>query len=1265
MLTGVMITLSLAFAASAQKPACEMGGWKTSRLVGSPEPPLPYTVERIYGGVALRAPIYVVEEPGSDFLIVIQERAPLLRLPRDPGGTESSVFAEFPDWLVYGLVFDPDYAANGYVYLFLHGATGHVPRGNRIARFTVARTPEPRLDPASELRIIEWASGGHDGGDLAFGGDGLLYITTGDGSGDSDTLVSGQTLDDLLGAVLRVDVRGATAEKPYTIPEDNPFLGTPGARGEIWAYGLRNPWRMSIDRESGQIWVGNNGQDLWETAHLVRRGDNFGWSVYEGSHPFYPNRAFGPTPHVPPTIEHHHSAFRSLTGGVVYRGEELPELAGVYIYGDYSTGRIWGVRHDGERMEWHRELADTPLALAAFRSLPGGDLLMADHLGHALYRLVKNPAAGQEPAAAFPAKLSDTGIFWSMSGATSIPQPGVHFYELNAPAWNDGAEARRWMAVPEGGTTGYADQTPWAFPDGTALVQTLFFSAARPVETRILLRQQNEWSGFSYRWNDEGSDAELVDRDGLDATLADGRSWRFASRTECTGCHNRAANYVLGIQGAQLNRPGPDGSSQLHAFAKAGLLQGLPDPLPDPWPNPHDPASDLDARARTYLHVNCAVCHVESGGGNARINLGRGIDREAMQLVGARPQHSTFALPDAMLVKPGAPESSVLAHRIARRGPGSGQMPPLGTGVVDSAGVALIGEWIAALPPTSAPVRAWTMDDFPGELPEWNHDRQFLRGKDAFVRTGCAQCHRIQGEGGSVGPDLAGVGDRLGAREMLESILDPSRSIAEGYVLPGTDPPISAMPPGMVNVLAREEVLDLVYYLKRDGRPRVAAIVTEYRHNSHADMIVSRLLQTDTLDGKGVASPLRLASLYTDQRPPNDTSRALAATHGFPVFDRIADALTLGTGKLAVDGVLLIAEHGDYPVSATGNHVYPKRRFWDEILTVFQSSGRSVPVFIDKHLADNWDDAKFIHDSAAEHGIPLMAGSSLPTTWRKPAADVDRDATLREIVALTYHTTDAYGFHALEAVQALAEQRKGGASGIVAVESVSGEAVWRAFDEKRFDPVLFEAAWSRLSSPPPLGELRTRVADPRLFTVEYADGLRAHLLELNGAVGEWSGAWRYADDRTGDRIGSTLFWTQEGRPGMHFTWLLHGFESMMLAGKPNAPCSPAEHSTLSFNRSPRADAAWKRPILPSPTVPSGAGRNRRLRPPCAPGRIHSGSLKCLTFKMRQYTRSPPAPRAGAWLLPRLIGRACECRSVRCRWHSSRGSRPCFGGRRWF
>jgi hypothetical protein len=333
--------------------------------------------------------------------------------------------------------------------------------------------------------------------------------------------------------------------------------------------------------------------------------------------------------------------------------------------------------------------------------------------------------------------------------------------------------------------------------------------------------------------------------------------------------------------------------------------------------------------------------------------------------------------------------------------------------------------------------------------------------------------------------------------------------------------------------------------------PTVAGIVTEYRHNAHADVILSRLMQTDTLDGKGARVPLDLVSLYTDQVPKSDTSRKLAKEHGVRIAETVAGALTGNDGKLNVDGVLLIAEHGDYPESATGQFMYPKRRLFGEIVDVFRKSGRVVPVFSDKHLSDNWKDAKWLYDTAKEMKIPLMAGSSLPVLWRDPPIDVKRGAKLEEIVAVSYHRLDSYGFHALEMVQCLAERRAGGETGVKAVRCLVGEDVWKAGREGVYDKKLLDACLARLKHRPiPKGKrLEDLVREPVLFVIEYADGLRANILTLNGAVAEWSVAWKNAAGQTH----STLFETQEARPYHHFSLLLEGIEKMMHTGRPTWP----------------------------------------------------------------------------------------------------------------
>ncbi len=338
----------------------------------------------------------------------------------------------------------------------------------------------------------------------------------------------------------------------------------------------------------------------------------------------------------------------------------------------------------------------------------------------------------------------------------------------------------------------------------------------------------------------------------------------------------------------------------------------------------------------------------------------------------------------------------------------------------------------------------------------------------------------------------------------------------------------------------------------RHGPPKVAALVTVYYHNSHADVIVSRLMQTLTLDGKGARPDLKLASLYIDQPKASQLGLGIAREHGVPVFKTASEALTLGGRSLAVDGVLLIGEHGSYPLSASGQMMYPKRRLFGQVLEVFDRSGRVVPVFSDKHLADNWEDAKWIYDSARRRGIPLMAGSSLPTLWRHPPVDLRRGARVKEIVATSYGHLEAYGFHALEMIECLVEHRAGGETGVRSVQMISGKKVWEAARGGVFSKDLLEAALSRCThSNVPSGDaLESGIQDPVLFSVNYCDGLRASVFWAPRQINEWTVAWRDEETR---KIAATQFWTQEARPFMHFSYLLGGIERMIHTGKPSWP----------------------------------------------------------------------------------------------------------------
>ncbi len=704
--------------------------WNDSHVIGSPEPPPPYQVQRAFPGLNIPCPIGIAHEPGSDRLWVIHQasawsgKGRIIRFKDDPATTTAETLLDI-DGIAYGVTFHPDFARNGYFYIGYNGPFSGKPKYTRVSRYTLDRKAPHQVIPGSETRIIEWKSDGHNGGDLAFGKDGMLYISSGDGTSDSDTDLAGQDLTRLLAKVLRIDVDHLDPGKAYSVPGDNPFVGQAGIRPETWAYGFRNPWRLHCDRQTGDVWVGNNGQDLWEQIYLVQRGANYGWSVVEGSHPFYSGRKAGPHPLSRPIAEHPHSEARSMTGGVVYRGKQFPELQGAYIYGDWSTGKVWGIRHKEGKVTWHQELASSTLQITGFGLDSQGELLIADHGGNALYRLERTPVQANPPK--FPRRLSETGLYVSVQ--ENKPHPGLIPYSVNSPLWSDGADKERFIALPGQTQIEFGTNRGWNFTDGAVLVKTFSLpvrgkAAPRRIETRLLRRQQGQWAGYSYLWNEDQTDAELVAAEGRDQTFevcdakAPGgvrqQTWHYPSRVECLVCHSRAANWVLGLTEMQMNKvhdypAGP--ANQLRTLEHLGLFRGQRNPknkpeAPTPLPkrpeqyralvNPYDRSADLDKRARSFLHANCSQCHVSAGGGNAMMELEYNTPRDKMNVVNAKPQHTSFEIPDAKLIVPGQPEKSVLFLRVSRRGPN--QMPPLASNLVDQEAIEMLREWIRTMP---------------------------------------------------------------------------------------------------------------------------------------------------------------------------------------------------------------------------------------------------------------------------------------------------------------------------------------------------------------------------------------------------------------------------------------------------------------------------------------------------------------------------------------------------------------------------------------
>lgn len=721
--------------------------WTTSRVAGSPEPADPFVASAAYPKLKFDAPLHVESSVDGKRWFVCQHMGLIYSFPSEAEDVkEASLFLDVrsrerddPAWAgrrqIWSMTFHPKYAENGYVYVCYHENKPQ-PNRCRISRYTV--TPEartaaaPTCDPNTEFLVCEWPAGeDHFGGCMKFGPDGMLYFSAGDGSGYADGNQTGQNLSDLNASILRIDVDHPPFGHGYGIPADNPFVKLAGARPEVYAYGLRNVWKFSIDAPTGNVWAADVGQDLWEPIVLVAKGGNYGWSVKEGSHDFRPNRKAGPTPILKPVWEHEHSEARSVTGGFVYHGKRFPELAGQYVYGDYETGKVWALAWDGAKVTSHKQLVDTPYKLVAFGQGPDGELLLLDYQG-TLHRLDRNPAAsGPDASSAFPRRLSETGLF--ASTAEAKPAAGVIPYDVNSPLWSDGATKQRYIAVPGDAKVQYRPNAAWQFPEGSVLVKTFSLPVGgdkritpRRLETRLLHIEQGHWRGYTYVWNDAQTDADLLDDPrGLNRTfdVADAAApggtrkqvWHFPSRAECTLCHTMPSSYVLGLRTTQMNRDhdydGGATDNQLRTLSHIGLFDGpiLPkhdrpaaraddpavyDELPR-LPDPRDTHADLNGRARSYLDTNCAHCHQRMGGGNALFELNFTKSLADTKTVDVRPQHGEHGLVDGRLLRPGDPTRSLLLHRM--RQTDETRMPRVGSNVVDEQGVRLIEDWIRRL----------------------------------------------------------------------------------------------------------------------------------------------------------------------------------------------------------------------------------------------------------------------------------------------------------------------------------------------------------------------------------------------------------------------------------------------------------------------------------------------------------------------------------------------------------------------------------------
>ena len=648
--------------------------------------------------------------PGEDEVFFLGERlGRILRYDLGSGG--SSVVIDMTSFIkatdasgrgeggLLGMALHPAFAESGAVgegELYLHYTSPGNPMNTTIARVTSTNGGLSFSTGSLEVLFeFQQENEFHNGGGLFFGLDGYLYAAFGDGGHPPDDPVTQDTTNPF-GAIIRIDVDNADtgAGTPYSIPETNPFFGdTSGNLPETFAWGFRQPYRGSVDQLTGEIWVGDVGKSTWEEVDRVVNGGNYGWPIREGAHCFEGNPC-SPVGLIDPVAEFNHSEGNAIAGGYVYRGNDIPGLQGVYIYGDFGTGKIWGLFTDSEGNFVVDLLTQLSGRIFGFGQGLDGEIYILQQ-GDVL-KLI--PGSGSNPTP-FPQLLSETGCV-DPNDPTQMSDALIPF-DVSSKLYSDDALKDRWLGLPNGTTVDILSDGDFDFPIGTVLVKN-FQIDGQLIETRLFMRHDDGgWAGYSYAWDEGENDASLLV--GLLERELDSQIWTYPSREQCLQCHTSAANFSLGPELGQLNHPftypaSGESENQLTVWDQIGVLA---DPLPAPiedlvaYPDPSDSSQNLDQRARAYLHSNCAGCHRPGTGVPTAFDVRFDVPFESTGLCNADPTEGDLGVPGAKLLVPGNPGLSLLSIRQHRTT--TGVMPPVGRSLVDPVGTSVIDAWITSV----------------------------------------------------------------------------------------------------------------------------------------------------------------------------------------------------------------------------------------------------------------------------------------------------------------------------------------------------------------------------------------------------------------------------------------------------------------------------------------------------------------------------------------------------------------------------------------
>jgi glucose/arabinose dehydrogenase/mono/diheme cytochrome c family protein len=717
-----------------------------------------YTTENALGTLTFSQPIAIATPPGETNRLFVVERTGKIQVVTNLSTAPSAqVFLDLPAFLTatgggtlstvseqgfLGLAFHPNYAQNGYFYIFYSvtiNENGTDRTFERVARFTRSQNNANQADTSTFFPLISQLdeAGNHNGGDLHFGPDGYLYISVGDEGGANDQFDNARFINkDFFSAILRIDVDKKPGSLPpnahsqgsttfpsavhaaaYTIPPDNPFIGATSHNGntfnantvrtEIFATGMRNPYRFCFDPPTGRMFVADVGQDAWEEIDLVTAGGDYGWSYFEATHdgPRIGTKPLG-VAYASPIYEYGHGTGNfqgnSVTGGLVYRGSRLTELFEAYVFADYVSGRMWALRQTNGT--WSASLLTTDANIVGFGIDPrNGDALFADIVDGRIARLARSGTTGTNP----PALLSQTGAFSNL--ATLTPNAGILPYTPNVAFWSDYAVKTRWFSIPKASATiGFNQNGNWSFPTGAVWVKHFDFetrrgdpTSRRKLETRFIVKTATGSYGITYRWRSDQTDADLVAEDGLSETLnveVNGspttQTWRYPSRSECRTCHTAVAGHVLSFNTRQLNRTNAgENVNQIKSINDLGYFSSPVSGINNfpAFATATDTSQSLEWRARSYFAVNCVQCHQPGGAA-----LGNWDARPTTPTLSANMINGILADDRGdtanRFVKPNDTAHSMALKRI--KGEGVPRMPPLATNELDPTAIQLLTDWI-------------------------------------------------------------------------------------------------------------------------------------------------------------------------------------------------------------------------------------------------------------------------------------------------------------------------------------------------------------------------------------------------------------------------------------------------------------------------------------------------------------------------------------------------------------------------------------------